>query len=515
MNKDRIHNTVTRRDFIKTSAIATVGINLVGCGVRTEKPNLLFIWTDQQRADTMKVYGNHKIDVPNFNKLAGQSIVFENAYVTQPVCTPSRSSVMTGLWPHTNGCTENNIPLRSDTPCLPEIINDPDYRTGYFGKWHLGDEVFAQHGFEEWESIEDQYSDYFSEGKDRSKVSSYSDYLLSLGYSPDGEGREFSRMFAAGLPLEHCKPKFLEQKACDFLKRHRNNPFILSVNFLEPHPPYTGPFNNKYDPMEIDMPLNFSHEPGEDEPLRYRLLRQKVAVDGYRNEEYKTENDWSRLVSRYWGLVSQVDMSVGVILSTLDNLGLAENTIVIFTSDHGEMLGSFRLLQKTYMYEESVKVPWLMRIPRYDHGFVKFAQPVCQIDLLPTMLDAMGVSGKDFLQGKSLIPCMRGDQPFDEDVYIEWNTRKREPDEYPPLAGVTDEDIQRANRAHIRTVVTREGWKLCWSDLDRSQLFDLSSDPHEKTNLYYSGRHDDKIRELKQKIEEWQQTSGDPVALEL
>jgi hypothetical protein len=132
MNKDRIHNTVTRRDFIKTSAIAAVGINLVGCGVRTEKPNLLFIWTDQQRADTMKVYGNHKIDVPNFNKLAGQSIVFENAYVTQPVCTPSRSSVMTGLWPHTNGCTENNIPLRSDTPVPSGNYRRPRLQNGLF-----------------------------------------------------------------------------------------------------------------------------------------------------------------------------------------------------------------------------------------------------------------------------------------------------------------------------------------------------------------------------------------------
>jgi arylsulfatase A-like enzyme len=514
MNKERKHNNVTRRDFIKTSAIAAVGFNLVGCGVRTEKPNLLFIWTDQQRPDTMGVYGNHKIDVPNFNKLADQSIVFENAYVTQAVCTPSRSSVMTGLWPHTNDCTENNIPLRPETLCLPEIINDPEYRTGYFGKWHLGDEVFAQHGFEEWESIEDEYSDYFSEGRDRNKKSSYTDFLLSLGYTPDGERGEFTRMFAAGLPLEHCKPKFLEQKACDFLRRHKNNPFILSVNFLEPHPPYTGPLNSKYDPMEIDMPPNFGHEPGDDEPLRYRLVRQKFAIEGYRNEEYKTESDWRRLVSRYWGLVSQVDMSVGVILSTLENLGLAENTIVIFTSDHGEMLGSHRLLQKTYMYEESVKVPWLMRMPRYDHGFVKFAQPVSQINLLPTMLDAMDVRRKEFMQGNSLIPRMRGDKPFDEDVYVEWNTRKREPDEYPPLPGVTGEAIQQANGANIRTVVTRDGWKLCWSDLDKSQLFNLRSDPHETTNLYYTGRHDDVVGELKQKIGAWQQRAEDPVVLE-
>jgi len=152
----------SRRHFIKTSALAALGFNLIGCSRSARKPNLLFLWTDEQRADTMAVYGNSKIHAPNLNKLASESVVFEHAYITQPVCTPSRSTVMTGLWPHTNGCTENNISLPANIPCFPEILNDPDYRTGYFGKWHLGDEVFAQHGFEEWISIEDIYWEYLA-----------------------------------------------------------------------------------------------------------------------------------------------------------------------------------------------------------------------------------------------------------------------------------------------------------------------------------------------------------------
>ena len=117
------------------------------------KFNLLFIFTDEQRADSMAAYGNLHIETPNLNRLALESVIFDQAYVTQPVCTPSRSSIMTGLYPHTNGCTENNRPLPPGVPCLPEMLADGDYVTAYHGKWHLGDEIFAQHGFDEMLSL--------------------------------------------------------------------------------------------------------------------------------------------------------------------------------------------------------------------------------------------------------------------------------------------------------------------------------------------------------------------------
>jgi arylsulfatase A-like enzyme len=125
--------SIDRRNFIKSSLVAPLGAHFLFPAQRKDKPNLLFIWTDQQRPDTMAVYGNSKIHAPNLNRFASESTVFQRQYVTQPVCTPSRSSVMTGLWPHGNGCTENNIPLGEKTPCFPEILADSDYRTGYFG----------------------------------------------------------------------------------------------------------------------------------------------------------------------------------------------------------------------------------------------------------------------------------------------------------------------------------------------------------------------------------------------
>ncbi len=248
----------SRRDFIRTTTAVALGANIVRCSRKAGKPNLLFIWTDEQRADTMSVYGNPRIKAPNLKKLAGESVVFSNAYVSQPVCTPSRSTVMTGLWPHTNSCLENNIPLPEDIPCFSEIVNDSDYRTGYFGKWHLGDEVFVQHGFDEWVSIEDFYWKHFREGRDRNTKSSYWHFIKELGYKTDELEGEELRAFQVRLPLEHCKPRFLELRACDFLRRHRNEPFILYVNFLEPHMPFYGPLNDEHDPDEITLPDNFN-----------------------------------------------------------------------------------------------------------------------------------------------------------------------------------------------------------------------------------------------------------------
>ena len=484
----------SRRDFLKTGATFALGAPFIG-RQKAMKPNLLFIWTDEQRADTLAVYGNQKIHAPNLNRLAGECVVFENAYVSQPVCTPSRATVMTGLWPHQTGCIANNVPLPKNAKCFPEILNDPDYRTGYFGKWHLGDEVFAQHGFQEWQSMEDGYRKYFGTDRDKDARSTYSQWLKELGYKPDGKD-EFSRGFCSRLPIEHCKPKFLELKACEFLQRYRREPFVLYVNFLEPHMPFSGPLNNEHDPSEVTLPANFNDPLEENEPLRYRKTRERYAKKGYDGLDLKTEADWRRLIARYWGLVTQVDRSVGAILKTLDGLGLAENTIVVYTSDHGDMMGSHRLLAKTVMYEEAVRVPWLMRIPKLGRRQQVVKGRFSQIDLVPTLLDLMGRRADGALPGQSLVPLIRGGKVAEDHAFIEWNRHR---------AGSETEDSDDS----VRTVIAPDGWKLCLSDKDKSQLFNLNKDPGETTNLFYSGEHRGVIKKLADRIFAWQKKVGD------
>lgn len=502
---------LTRRDFLRVSAVALAAPALVGVSPRKEKPNLLFIWTDEQRADTMQVYGNRRIHAPNLNRLASQSVVFQQTYVSQPVCTPSRSTVMTGLWPHQNGCTENNIPLAENVPTLPEILDDPDYRTGYFGKWHLGDEVFAQHGFEEWVSIEDGYWKYFRPGRDRNAKSTYWAYLHELGYKPDTRRGTYSREYASNLPLERSKTHFLEEHARDFIRRHRAEPFILYVNFLEPHMPFNGPLNDEHKPEEILLPPNFDDPLEENEPLRYRLLRERYVRFGFEGHDLSTESGWRRLIANYWGLVTQVDLAVGGILKELEDAGLAENTIVVYTSDHGDMMGAHHLLAKTVMYRESVRVPWLIRYPRLFRRQVRVGGPVSHIDLVPTLLHLLGRRQDENFPGKSLLPLIREGKQATDDVFIEWNPALRYGHLPKKLPLAHRRDVREAFRASTRTVVTAEGWKLCLSDRDKNQLFNLRKDPYETTNLYGRKEYEALVQQLRQRILKWQESVGDRV----
>ena len=471
------------------------------------KPNLLFIWTDEQRADTMAAYGNRVIQVPSLNALAAESFVFDNAYVSQPVCTPSRSTVMTGLWPHQNGCLGNNVPLAAETPCFNELLDDSDYRSGYIGKWHLGDEVFCQHGFDEWGAVEDMYHHYFSDGRDADARSPYHDWLIARGYEP-GPGNVFDRGFVCSLPEEHCKPAFMQEQACDFLARHTDQPFMLFVNYLEPHMPFTGPLNELHDPDEIELPESFGDEFSQDDPLRYRLNRKQIEA-GYG----RAEANYREFIARYYGLCTQLDRSVGAILAKLAELGLADNTIVVFTSDHGDLMGAHGMVEKCTMYEEDLRVPWLMRIPGMPAGETHIPQRVSQIDLVPTLLDLMGRPEEaEGLPGQSLRPLLAGGGVDEDHVFVEWHPGQGALVGRPYAdEAISEETLDKVEQGHIRTVISPDGWKLCLAQGDKSQLFDLNADPHERTNLFYAGRHDDVVERLTGRIEQWQARTADPV----
>src|SRR5436190_1025305 len=224
------------------------------------KPNLILFLPDQQRADTLACYGGVKVHAPNLNKLASESVVFERTYVTHPVCTPSRSSLMTGTWPHINGCTRNSVPLDRRFRVFPELMQDRDYRTAYIGKWHLGEDGPVGRGFQHWISTDDH--------------GDYTRYLTSKGFAPDKPNGRFSEVAVSNLPIELSRPKFLEKHACDFIEKHQRDPFILVVAFVEPHSPYNGPLNdvNPLDEVELDVTATIPES--EDIPLRYRLMRE-------------------------------------------------------------------------------------------------------------------------------------------------------------------------------------------------------------------------------------------------
>jgi choline-sulfatase len=452
------------------------------------KPNILFIMTDQQNFFTMKAYGNHLIQTPALNKLADQSLVFQNAYVTQPVCAPSRGSLVTGLFPHNHGVINNDYALSTDILTLPEMINDSEYQSAYIGKWHLGNEVFRQRGFNTWVSMEDGYYDEYSEGNDKNKRSDYHEWLVKKGYSPNlPNNNRFSRKFASKLPIKHCKPYFLQEKAIEFLENTGNQPFVMYVSFLEPHRPYTGPLNDLYNPEEMPLPSNFNDVFDDNDPSTYRKILTKT------KELYgEDEKTYKELLAKYWGLVTQVDKSVGAIMDKLENLGLSENTIVVYTSDHGSMMGAHKLVSKDVMYEESVRIPYLLKYPSLGNKHRIVRERVSQIDIVPTLLDLLGNSIPEGLDGESLLPFLNVEELYNKDVFIEWH------------------------KPNMRTVISMDGWKLVMIPNDKSLLFNLNSDPLETTNLYYKPEYKEVISVLKKKIEDWKKkTKDDQIIVEL
>jgi arylsulfatase A-like enzyme len=463
---------------------------------RPDTPNLLLIWTDEQRADTMACYGNTFIQAPNLDRLADGAFVFENATCTQPVCTPSRASILTGLWPHSHGCIQNNTPLPAEHPTLAEMIRE-EYDCAYYGKWHLGDEIVAQRGFEEWLSIEDAiYRPYYSKPEYLERRSDYHQTLVRQGYepnttAPDG-GAVFSRDFCAQLPVEQTKAAYLGREAARYVREQpRDRPWMLSVSFLEPHMPFIGPLNDLHDPARIPVGPAFGVPPEANTARKKQQNAARFREHGFGGLPLRTDADWRRLRGRYYGLVTLVDGAVGALLDALETSGQAENTIVVYTSDHGDMMGDHACLTKGITYEEAVRIPLLIRVPWLAQTRTRIPGRVSQVDLVPTLLDLMDQPTPDHVQGVSRAGVLSGAEGLGEnDAIVEWNG---------------DETW--------RTIISRENLKLNLSATDQSEFYDLNRDSHELENRFDDPAYRSRIEELTARIKAWQRATGDRAAL--
>jgi len=468
------------------------------------KPNLVLFLPDQQRADTLACYGGAKVNAPNLNKLASESVIFERTYVTHPVCTPSRSSLMTGTWPHINGCTHNSVPL--DRRCLvfPELMEDRDYRTAYIGKWHLGEAGPIGRGFDEWISTDD-YGDY-------------TDFLVSKGIAPDKSNGRFSELAISSLPIELSRPKFLEKHACEIIEKHQRDPFILVVGFVEPHSPYNGPLNDEHPLDEVELDVTATLPESEDIPLRYRLMREWQEAEAILDRERLpfqlffgiTPQEYRSIKQRYLGLVTLVDQSIGAILACLERCGLTDNTIVVHTSDHGDSLGAHHLFGKETMFEEATRVPFLIRFPGQTRCKT-VSHPVSHIDFVPTLLDALGQPTNSQCTGKSLLPLINDSAPTSDNVFIEWAPNRTKVKKGTRLA--RRRTVKRAVEESTRTVVSPDGWKLCLRDKDSNELYNLKDDPFETRNLYSDRQHASVISRLTDEIHRWQRAAKDKLRI--
>jgi arylsulfatase A-like enzyme len=487
-----------------------------------ERPNLVFVLPDRQRRDSLACYGNDWIQVPHLNRLADESLVFDNCYVTQAVCCPSRASIMCGLYPVDAGMPVNRHVLPDDVPTIAEMLRPGDYHTGYIGKWHLGNEVAAQHGFEEWISCFDHWWHEYTRDGLLETPSDYHRYLVDEGFEPDARhpvGRTFSDGFRAALPdPEHHMAPWLGRQAADFIRRNAEEPFVLYVSSKEPHPPFTSPYNDLYDPDAMPVDETFrSHPEGHSlfNRIRAEFWMQAVHSGGF---DLTSEASSRRMLANYWGCVSLVDDMVGSILGAIDETGLRDSTIVVFTSDHGEMVGTHGHVEMRSPYEESARVPLLVRAPWLHGGARRTSGNFSQIDFVPTLLELLGQDVPGNLPGSSRADVLRGEADLSgEDIFIQHN-------------GVGDRDLTSASESHTmpaegvrqlnllktapwRSVVTADRWKLTLCAADQGELFDLNTDPKEVTNLFDRPEHRDRVRWMAARLRLWQQEVGDTAPL--
>ena len=464
------------------------------------KPNLVLFLPDQQRADTIACYGGVKVHAPNLNKLASESVIFERTYVTHPVCTPSRSSLMTGTWPHTNGCTRNSVPLDRRFRVFPELMEDRNYRAAYIGKWHLGEEGPIGRGFDEWISTDDH--------------GDYTNFLISESIIPDKQNGRFSELAISNLPIELSRPKFLEKSACEFIEKHEREPFILVVGFVEPHSPYNSPLNDEHPLGQIELDATATLPLSEDIPLRYRLMREWQQAEAVLDRERLptqlffgvTPEEYRSIKQRYLGLVTLVDQSIGAILACLERVGLADNTIIVHTSDHGDSLGAHHLFGKETMFEEATRVPLLVRLPG-QRASKTIKHPVSHIDFVPTLLDLLGQPNNPQCAGKSLLPLITEEAAPRQNVFLEWAPNRTKVKKGTKLA--RRRLVKRAVEESTRTIVTSDGWKLCLRDKDLNELYNLNDDPLETRNLYADRQYASMISRLSDEIHRWQESAND------
>jgi arylsulfatase A-like enzyme len=411
---------------------------------------------------------------------------------------------MTGTWPHINGCTRNSVPLDRRFRVFPELLEDKDYRTAYFGKWHLGPEGPAGRGFHEWISTE--------------HPGDYSNFLISMGLSPDKENGAFSELAISNLPLELSRPKFLEKHACEFIEKHRRDPFILVVAFVEPHSPYNGPLNNEHSLSEVALDLTATLPETDNIPLRYRLMREWQQAEAVLDRERLpsqfffgiTPEEYRSIKQRYLGLVTLVDHSIGSILACLERLGLSDDTVIVHTSDHGDTLGAHHLFGKEVMFEEAVRVPYLVRLPGQQRGEI-VSHPVSHIDFVPTLIDLLGQKKHPQCAGTSLLPLIREEATPPESIFIEWAPNRTKVKKGTSLA--PRRMIKRAIEESTRTVVSSDGWKLCLRDKDLNELYNLNDDPLETRNVYSDRQFASVVSRCVDEIHRWQESVDDTLKL--
>ncbi|XOV93375.1 MAG: sulfatase-like hydrolase/transferase [Bacteroidota bacterium] len=420
-----------------------------------KKPNVLYILADQFRAQATGYNGDPNARTPNIDKLASMSVNFKTAVSTSPVCTPYRSALMTGRYPLSTGMFMNDLYLPSEEYCMAEMYKDAGYETGYIGKWHLdghGRLAFTpkerRQGFDYWKALECSH-----------------DYNNSYYYYDGDTARHKWEGYDAYSQTKDAQV---------YIKNHANDdePFLLMISYGIPHFPHgSAPEELKalYPPDSIVL------RPNVPDSRKERALKEAQG---------------------YYAHIMAFDKCMGDLMKTLDEAGVAENTIVVFTSDHGEMMGSQDQspLEKQRPWDESIRVPFLIRYPAtYGTSGYEVNAPLGTPDILPTLLSMSGVEIPNSIEGEDLTKYITENGVQEDRTALIMNVY--------PFAGYSDGDAWRGIRTTRYTYVRKQDQP--WL------LYDNQEDPYQMQNLVNSETHNDLQKELEERLQTMLKERGD------
>ena len=427
--------------------------------VRSDRSNILILMTDQQRWDTLGCAGNAKIHTPNLDRLAASGVRFSNACTSTPVCVAARMSFITGHrasrthWV-TNGALPGSLP---ELPTIMTLLSREGYWTQGVGKMHFRGRHYGFRNILSMEegiqhAIDDDYIMYLRQQRVRTRFPKGMRDLLY--FQPQ----------TCGIPLEHSCNNWVADRSVEFLREHMryrsNVPFFLWSSWISPHPPFAPcePYDSMYDPADMDLPV-YTERPLSSLPSS--LWGSRGRLDGVHRDPDRIR----RIRALYYGQITHVDDALGRILNELEVHGLSENTVILFLSDHGEMLGNHGLSQKNCPYEPSIRVPFFLRWSQRTEAGRVCGDLVGLTDFLPTLMEELGLEYPQVygqLTGESLLSASGGGLASERDAYF------------------SDYGSGRGRWISIRTLTHKYA---LYADGGIEELYDLANDPWEVHNL--------------------------------
>lgn len=449
------------------------------------RPNILWICTDQQRYDTIGALGNSHVHTPNLDRLVREGVAFTHAYCQSPICTPSRGSFLTGMYPSTiHACMNGNDHWDNAAPLVTKTLADAGYDGGMAGKLHLSaasgrveQRPAGGDGYRVYQWSHDP-RDFWPEGN------AYKDWLRAKGHD-----LAELRQAPEAIPPELHQTTWCTNVALDFVEEHApgreraDQPWFFSLNCFDPHPPFDPPrsYLARFDPQAMPGPLF------RESDLEAQDALTAKGIDFQSRARRPEEFDAKQVQAAYYAMIELIDDNVGRLLDTLERTGQRENTLIIFTSDHGESLGDHGLLLKgCRFYEGLVRVPLIFSWPgRLRQGIVSDAL-VELTDIVPTLLELTDQVMPDEMQGRSLLPILTGQaDPNQHRSFVRCEYFRA----LPPVGRPGDGPRRLMGGTHATMLRDRRYKLVVYHGCGVGELFDLQEDPGEFNNLWDSAEH--------------------------